>query len=341
MALTKAEERTLESIVVPSDDDPDMPEFPPDDPHWPSTPTIKISVPGFSQVFLKDESVNPTGTHKDRMAWEMVVTYRQLLMAKRRGRIKKLPQMSIITSGSAANAIQSMLRKYGLPNLKALVDHRMDSGVKKALQRIGCEIFETDLSRKVLHKDDILRLTNNEGGIDITSDKSLQPFNVFYDWMSYDIINQNASYVFVPYGTGHLYENIVNTALKEEKASFHDRRFRGDPDTIRRCNFMGATTNNPNTRADKLYSPYLPFVHFDTGWIRMAIENGYIGSKSNALAVQERYFDIALGIAKKNGVGCEPSGIAGLALMIQMKSQLPRKSKMLIVNTGKTKYAAP
>jgi len=339
MTLTKKEEKIFSSIIVASENDPDKLEFPPDNPHWPSTPTLKITVIGFSQVYLKNESVNPTGTHKDRMAWEMAVTYKQLLQAKKDGRIKEIPQMSIISSGSAANAIQHMLQKYKLPNLKVLVDYKMNSSIKRGLEKIGCEVYETDLSKRILIKEDILKLTNNVNGIDITSDDSLGPFDVFYDWMSYEILNDNPEYVFIPYGTGHLYENIINVAVKESKNSLHDKRFKTDARRIKRCNFLGATTNNPNSKADKLYSPHLPFIHFDTKWIKIAIDKGYIGSQSNVYTVQERYFNQAIELAKKNKITCEYSGIAGLALMLQMKSILPKSKKMLIINTGKTKYS--
>ncbi len=337
MALTKEEKRIMESIMVPSENDPDKPEFPPNNPHWPSTPIKRIRVLGFNNVYLKDESINPTGTHKDRMAWEMVVTYKKLLESKSKGIIRELPQMSIISSGSAANAVQQMLRKYRLPNLKILIDYRTEDEIKKSLEAIGCEIYETDLSKKTLSADDILGMTDNIGGIDITSDISLGPFDVFYDWMSYDILNQGADYVFIPYGTGNLYENIVNIAIKETKnLFFHDRRLKISPRKIRKCSFMGATTNNPNTKADKLYSPHLPFVHFDIKWIKLAIQKGYIGPESNVFTVQELYLEKAMEIAKNNGITCEYSGIAGLALMLQMGSKLKKNKKMLIINTGKT-----
>ena len=121
MSITARERKILHSIIVASENDPGRPEFPADDPKFPATPTVRIEVPGFSNVLLKDESKNPTGTHKDRMAWEIVVTYRDFLLAKERGQIKgPLPAMSIISSGSAAFAIQTQLKKYGLPNLKVL-----------------------------------------------------------------------------------------------------------------------------------------------------------------------------------------------------------------------------
>ncbi len=338
MTLTQKEQQILKSIVVASVNDPNKPEFPPSNPHWPSTPTRKISVPDFKQVYLKDESVNPTGTHKDRMAWEMVVTYRQLLLSKKKGTIKELPQMSIISSGSAANAIQRMLKSYSLPNLKVLIGHKLNSKIKKGLETIGCEIYETDLSKKVLNSEDILKLTDNIGGIDITSDDSLGPYDTFYDWLSYDVVNQGADFIFVPYGTGHLFENITNIAVKEAKSFFHDKRLIVKSSTIKQCNFFGATTNNPASKADKLYSPHLPFVHFDKSWIKLAISKGYIGSKSNVYTVQERFIDKAMKIAKENNITCEPSGIAGLGLMLQMKNKISKNKKILIVNTGKSSW---
>ncbi|MDP2669942.1 MAG: hypothetical protein Q8O99_02915 [bacterium] len=81
--LTSQETLILETITVASHNNPNKPEFPYTDPKFPATPTYQITVPGFSNVRLKDESHNPTGTHKDRMAWEIVVTYKDFLMAKK------------------------------------------------------------------------------------------------------------------------------------------------------------------------------------------------------------------------------------------------------------------
>ena len=134
--LSTEEEKVLRTVVVASDDDPRRPEFPPDDPKFPATPTYKITIPGFNNVWLKDESFNPTGTHKDRLAWEIVVTYRDFILAKQEGLIRgPLPHMSIISSGSAALAIQTMLKKYRLPNLKVLVDNSLEHQLLLLLKR--------------------------------------------------------------------------------------------------------------------------------------------------------------------------------------------------------------
>lgn len=339
MNLTEKESKILYSIKIASENDPLKPEFPPENPAFPATPVIKIKVPGFTNVWLKDESKNPTGTHKDRMAWEMVVTYRDFLLAKKDGLAKdKLPQMSIITSGSAGFAVQSMLRKYGLPDLKCLVDIHLDEHIVHILESIGCEVYRTDLSRKPFHWKEILEITQNPLGLDITSNSALDPTTRYYDLLCYEILNNSPDYCFVPFGTGNLYENLLNINKKEALSGIHDPRFSGDAQIIRHCNFMGATVNDPKSKADKLYSAHLPFVHYDEQWIKIYKLEGSCGPESNVYVVHEKYIDEAMTIAKENKIECEPSGIAGLALLLQMRGKIPKDKKIIIVSTGKTKW---
>lgn len=338
MMFSRREQRILDSIFIASENDPSKPEFPSEDPKFPATPTYKLKVPGFSNVWLKDESRNPTGTHKDRMAWEIVVTYRDFLIAKKERKSNdKLPQMSIISSGSAAVAIQTQLKKYGLPNLKVLVDVNMKSEAVEKLKRIGCEIFVTDLGKSSLGFKEILELTENPDGFDITSAEALDPTTRFYDWLSYEIINNNPEYCFIPFGTGNLYENVLNITKKEVSTFNHDPRFQGNVKILRKCNFLGATVNSKKSKADKLYSPHLPFVHFDEQWIRLYRYAGYCGEISDVHVLQEKFLDAAMEIASSQRINFEPSGIAGLGLLLQMKNKIPRDKKILIVNTGKTK----
>lgn len=339
MALSNHEEKILKSIIVASENNPDKPEFPADSPKFPATPTYKINVPGFTNVWLKDESHNPTGTHKDRMAWEIIVTYRQFLLAKKRGQLSdSLPQMSIISSGSAAIAIQTQLKNYNLPNLKVLVDYRIDQDVLNYLKKINCEVYETDLGKKPFSSKEILHLTHNLKGFDITSSEALDPTTRFYDWMSYEILNNSPDYVFIPFGTGNFYENILNINKKEVSTQHHDPRFKGNVNILRNCNFIGATTNNPKSKGDKLYSPHLPFVHYDEQWIRLYRYSGFCGSDSNVYLLKEQFLEEAIDLAKSQNIDYEPSGIAGLGMLLQLKDKIPKNKKILIVNTGKTKF---
>jgi hypothetical protein len=269
------------------------------------------------------------------MAWEIIVTYKDFLMAKKRGQTHgPLPSMSIISSGSAATAIQSQLVKYKLPNLKVLVDINISDENLLRLQLLGCEIYKTDLSKKSLGWQKILELTHNLDGFDITSSEALDPTTRFYDWLSYEIINSSPDYCFIPFGTGNLFENVLNINKKEVSSEKHDPRFSGDVDKLRSCNFMAATTNNLRSKADKLYSPHLPFVHYDEQWMRLYRYAGFCGPQSNVYLMEEQYLNDALALARSLGINCEPSGIAGLALLLQLKENIPKDKKILIVNTG-------
>jgi len=338
MPLRRSEQKILQKIVVASENNPNKPEFPPEQPKFPATSTYRIRVPGFSNVWLKDESKNPTGTHKDRMAWEIIVTYRDFLIAKKRNQHQKnLPRLSLISSGSAAIAIQNRLKEYGLPNLKVLIDADLDTRTIRQLKKMGCEIYQTNLTKKPFKWQEILALTHNPDGFDITSSEALDPTTRFYDWLSYEILNHSPDYCLIPFGTGNLYENILNINKREVSTKHHDPRFKGNIAKLRHCTFLGATTNNPKSKADKLCSPHLPFVHYDEQWIRLYRYSGFCGSKSNVHLLKEEFLDHAIELAQKQKIACEPSGIAGLALLLQMRNQIPKNKKILVVNTGKTK----
>ncbi len=337
MILSEKEEQILKSIIVASENDPDKPEFPPDDPKFPATPTYKIEVPRFSNVWLKDESHNKTGTHKDRMAWEMIVTYKEFLISKKAGRIKELPILSILSSGSAALAIQTQLKKYELPNLHVLMDSKTDINILNDLKKIGCKIFLEDLGKKTFDWEEILRLTDNEEGFDITSNEAYDPTVRFYDWLSYEIINSDAEFIFVPFGTGQLYENIMNIVKKELNYKVNDPRFKGNMEILKKTSILGATTTNPKSKADKLYAPFLPFANYSKQWIKFYRYTGLTGEMSQVYNLEEKYLDEAIKIADEQRINCEPSGIAGLGLLLQIKDTIPKDKKILIVNTGKTK----
>ena len=110
--------------------------------------------------------------------------------------------------------------------------------------------------------------------------------------MSFEIINSSPDYCFIPFGTGNLYENILNINKREVSTGNHDPRFKGNVSILRKCNFIGATTNNPRSKADKLYSPHLPFIHYDEQWIQSYKYAGYCGFESNVYLLKEAFLDL-------------------------------------------------
>jgi len=340
MSLSKKEEEILKSIKVPSEHDPRKPEFPPDNPKFPATPTYKVKVPGFTNVWLKDDSINKySGTHKDRLAWEVIILYRNFLLAKKRNQLKKpLPLFSIISSGSAAIAIGRMLKYYKLPKLKVILDINIDSKIYQAIKKSHCEIYKIDLSKKQLTPNEILSITENTNGFDLTSNQGVALEIGNYDWMGYEILNNSPDYCFIPFGTGTIYKKVLELNKLEIGYDKNDPRFTGNKKVLKNCNFLGVTSNNPKTKADKLFAHHLPFNNLGNDWIKFYIDSGFCGKDTKIYLVKEKYLDKAMKIATSQNINCEPSGIAGLALLLQMKNKIPKKAKILIVNTGKTKY---
>jgi hypothetical protein len=330
-----ASNEMIGDILIPSVNDPDHPEFPPKPfftPAFPASRTFPIQVPGFTNVWLKDESTNPGGTHKARMAWEV------LIKAKR----YHIKEISLISSGSAAVAIQYFFNLYGAQTvLKVLVDHRLKPEVKDYLKRLGCKVYETDLSQKPLTGKEIKELTENTTGIDITYREILDRYNDnYYDWLSYEILNESPNYCFIPFGTGDLFINVMIIAEREynNRIFKHDPRFKGDINIVSQCNFLGATSHHAATRLDKLFSYHLPSLKDYNDYLASLIENSRIGTSSGILELEEDYVEEALQLAQEQGIRCEPSGIAGLALLLQNRSDIPPNDKILIVNTGRTDF---
>ena len=339
-------ETTYKRIKIPSNNNPKKPEFPPEPfykPKFPASDTFKIEVPGFKNVWLKDESTNPTGTHKDRLAWEVVIKYKSLIEGIKYKDHASLPQMSIISSGSAAIAIQHMFNLFKIPTkLKVLVDNHLNPAIKNDIEKIGCELYQCDLSRKLLSPEEIKELTDNNSGIDITYREVLDPaHDNYYDWMCYEILREQPKYCFVPFGTGDLFINILNIVKIEYFNSFvskHDPRFIGSIRELKKCHFIGASSNEPDTRMDKLFSNYLPSINSFKKYIaELKDEYNCVGEMTDFYYVNEEYVDKALEIAGSQNLKFEPSGMAGLALLLQMKEKINPASKILIVNTGKTK----
>lgn len=331
-----------DSIVIASEDEPDKPEFPPFSPRFPATPDFCIHVSRLGRdVIIKDESRNFTGSHKDRMAWEIVVFYKAIIqdLLDPRSRTTDLPHASIISNGSAAMAIQVMLRCYGLPPLKVLIDNDTPEDIEATLRRVGCEVFKEDLAKQVLDSTDVLDLTENPDGFDLTSRNLVDPNRrTYYDWLTYEILNCGAQHIYIPVGTGDLFVNVLTVLRDELMEVTNDRRLSGGSPSIKGLSFYGATSDDPKTRMDKLYAPHRPTRDEVDRVVGEMREAGQCGERSGVFPVNEKVVSEALDIAALNKIHADASGIAGLSLLLQQyysgELDVPDGEDILIVNTG-------
>lgn len=327
-----------EAIIVASDNDPRAPEFPPFSPRFPATPVVRIKIPELNRrITIKDESRNHTGSHKDRMAWEVVVYYKTLIrdLLSISSRTHELPPASIISNGSAALAIQTMLRTYHLPDLHVLMDTLTERRVVAALRGIGCRVYLCDLSQKELDSDEVLQLTENEGGFDLTDRQLVDPNKrTYYDWLSYEILNIQARHIFLPVGTGDLFVNVLSVLRDEVQLVANDRRLRAKYEQIQGLNVYGATSYDPKTKLDKLYARWRPTLADAESVAAGLRESGVCGQATGIYEVEPEFVARAMELAHQNDIQCEESGIAGLGLFLQLSDNIPTEELAVAVNTG-------
>ena len=229
---------------------------------------------------------------------------------------------SLITSGTAAISIQFFLNLKGASSiLRSLVHPGIDSSLKEAMEKLGCLVFEADLKAKELTQAEIRNVTENEDAIDLTYRTTDIPGIEYYDWLSCEILNSEPDYCFIPFGTGELYTNVLRFVQRAYHERFFqcDLRLQANIDRLTKCHFLGATTNRADSKLTKLFAYHRPLLENYRSLVKTLRSQEIIGSKSSIEVVREQYVDEAVDIAAKLDINCEPSGIAGLALLLQMK----------------------
>jgi hypothetical protein len=332
--------RLADAISVPSESDPARPEFPPFSPRFPATPAEQVKIPLLGrEIWIKDESHNVTGSHKDRMAWEIIVHYKKTIEDLLEGSMvhPEIPPPSIISNGSAALAIQVMLRCYGLPNLKVLVDRTTHRRVVERLRHAGCDVHIHDLSARELNSREVLEITENPEGLDFTSRNIVDPTRRrYYDWLTYEILNCGARHIFVPVGTGDLFVNILRVLRDELTGVTRDPRLSGGSRSIEGLQLYGATSDDWRTRMDKLYAAHRPTLEEAKRFVLEMQIDGHCGDRSRIYGVGEEMLTPALEAAHAAHIRCDESGIAGLALLFELHATepFPDTEELLVVNTG-------
>lgn len=334
---------------------PFIPDDDVDNPEWPPTPVREIHIDS-RPILVKDESENPTGTHKDRPAWEMATLYRdyacrilRLLQTKQitEHEILQLPtpHFSLLSSGNAGTALVHRFEQYNLPPPKLLVSSSIDPHTLSELQNQRNNLYQAELNRP-LSAEDIRELTNNLGGIDLTSESAFRPELHSYDHFAHEIFNLNPDFVLLGYGSGRLVENLWNWQFQ---TSWNESQRRKDPrlqvpeTNVSHLSVLAAEPEKLNSMADKLTAPFKPFVHYlDTdvhAWQKLGMTGRFSRIYRN---LKEEYIADAYQRLLDNGIQAEPSGAAGLGLYLQLldsgQSELVshlKSGRVVVVNTGK------
>jgi threonine synthase len=350
---TEFPERMNWNLVQQWAEIPLFPESNPDKPEWGVTPVITadLSKDGYGVVHIKNEadtSVNPTGTIKDRAAWELATLYRDfargIVLRNNQHAINgnitdiPVPRLSVITAGNVGKAVSYAFSKHGLPPVKLLVDENLPRSRLQALKKLHADVYATDLNRKLTAKD-AQRLTNNEEGIEITSFIGIEPHSNFYDWHVHQALNEEPDEVYVPYGSGRLMENYLTWQLRSLRNTVQkrkDRRLKAPVSKVISTDVFGAEPEDPDSIADKLTKKFNPFVLFKEPDIKGLKTFGATGKATGVYKVTEEKIRQAYEIMNRY-CPAEPSAAAGLALYLQRHEAglVNPREKVLVINTGK------
>ena len=341
------------NLVTQWADIPLFKENDPRDPEWNETPVIKADLAkhGYGLVYIKNEAhkSNPTGTIKDRMAWELVTLYRdfaQDIVLENNERCINgditdiaVPRLSVVTAGNIGRAVSHAFSKNGLPPVKLLVDTHLPQKRIDELKKLHADIYQTDLNKRKLTPKHIQALTNNHKGMEITSFMGIAPHEVFYDWHVHEVFNQQPDEVYVPYGSGRLLENYLYwqwRSRRNEVQKMHDPRLKAQASKVVSADIFGAEPVDPNSIADKLTKKYNPFVIFREPDIIGMKGFRTTGKLSGVYKIEEDRIKQAHAIMN-TFCPAEPSAAAGLALYLHRYDLglVNPRQKILVVNTGK------
>ena len=323
----------------------------PSNPEWRATPVIPIDLrsEGYGIVHVKDESdkrSNPTQTIKDRAAWEIATLYRDfgrgLYLKRKSGSLNgdvgsiPVPRLSLITAGNVGRAISHVFNRYGLPPMKLLLDSSLSTERLDILKGLYADLYMVNLDERLLLPHDIKRLTNNADGVDITSVMAIEPQAVFYDWHVHEAFNESPDEIYLPYGSGRLFENYLTWQERALRNQRQDPRLMADIGKVIGMSILGGEPAKRDSLANKLTKSFNPFVLFDDQDIAAMKSFSFTGRNTGIYQVPEERIIEAYQLLSRH-MDTEYSSSAGLALYLQRFSEgkVDTKNKVLVVNTGK------
>ncbi len=314
---------------------------------------LDLSREGFGTVHVKDESdraSNPTGTIKDRAAWELATLYRDYARAlelKRRARKLSpteledltIPRLTLLTAGNEGLAVARMFARYELPPPKLILDRTVPEARRSKLTRERADIYLADLSQRPYTGDELKALSDNPHGVDITSVRSLHPEVIFYDWHVHEVFNERPDVVYVPYGSGRLMENYLawqERTARNAAVGARDPRLEAPAGDVLSLDVFGAEPRSEASVADKLVARYKPFLLFEDKDIADLAALSFTGRNSRREQIDDERIRFAHELLGSRGIEAEPSAAAGLALYLAHyeRGLIRPDEKVVVVNTG-------
>ena len=292
---------------------------------WPESPLIELDVEGLGVVYIKSEAENPTGTVKDRLAFAVAKLYKRYAINALRDLDKGLepaspPIFSVLSSGNEAYALAEMFRRFDLPAVKVLLDVNTPEQVIANLKASNAEVFTADLSAEKLEAEAILRLTGNDGGVELTSLESVLQDLKIYDSFFESLLQSKPESIYLPTDQPEICDLFLNF-LFENTTKF-------------RVNGMNFTFTGNSDSA------------FELNEVNVYRNIASSTTMINQVQIPDPQILEAQRILIEYGIDCEPSAAAGFAQWIddvRSGRVTPDRDtqKCVVLVTGKGKVNEP
>jgi cysteine synthase len=263
---------------------------------------------GIRHLFIKDESANPYGTHKDRKSLSVVMTA-----------ISTAPHLRpealcILTAGNAGLSLAKIAAVYDLPVTAFVNPNTIPPQTYARLEAVCEQVISLDTERRRWGSDELKDLAGAKDGrrvVDATNGIT-DPFEAIID----EICNINSQLrpdvIILPVGGGELFLGVANGLIKNGL----------------KTRLIGVTVTE-NSVADKLYSKWNPQANYIAEITRAASPHQLCCLDDEALIL-----DTYRWLKKTSQLDCEPSSAAAFAALFQIRPWLRTNDKVLVLNTG-------
>jgi threonine synthase len=263
---------------------------------------------GIKHLWVKDESANPLGTHKDRKSLTVVRQAMRLAASSR-------PQaFCILTAGNAGLSLARFASSSAIPVIAFIGEDDISPTLKAELESACERVIRLDLNGHEWNSQelcDIAGATLGRRVLDVTNGV-IDPYSAIVSEICLLSPERRPDVIVMPVGCGELFLG-VERGLKR-----HGLKAR----------LVGATTQERSI-ADKLYARWRPHGNHVT-------ELTLNGSPHHLLNLRDEslLLDTYNWLRLTNLIKCEPSSAAAFTALFKIKSQLRPDEKVMVINTG-------
>ncbi|MES2409118.1 MAG: PLP-dependent lyase/thiolase [Patescibacteria group bacterium] len=180
-------------------------------------------------IYIKDESKNPYGTHKDKRS-EYIV---------KRAKEEGVGKLCLITSGNGGFSLAKYASLEGI-KVVSIIDKNLKESIKSKLKEV-CSVVEVDLSSQIYKPEEIIALSRERD--DEVIWEVTNGFPAAYKDLIKEIKDRRFDYIICPVGSGETFVGLY-LGLKEFKFD---------------AKLIGVGVKEYPSFADKLGTPWTPY----------------------------------------------------------------------------------